>query len=203
MTANFRFTKSCQILAFSQIFVPLKSYLSGNTIWPQASNFKNSPKLTIFGIFNELLSTQNVNVARFALVEWDFFCNFKHCVLTCGQIFSQNLSPVRPRSDIGRAPLQSVVVFRASKYVAYWGQLLSAKNPVQKSLHNSVQKSQKITFRFLIISFHHSQCLKITQNVEFAIFQFWHFLPILSGNTVWPQTLGFHKLAKIDYFWHF
>ena len=27
--------------------------------------FKNSPKLTIFGIFNELLSTENVNVARF------------------------------------------------------------------------------------------------------------------------------------------
>ena len=28
--------------------------------------FKNSPNWTIFGIFNELLSTQNVNVARFA-----------------------------------------------------------------------------------------------------------------------------------------
>ena len=28
--------------------------------------FKNSSKLTIFGIFNELLSTQNVYVARFA-----------------------------------------------------------------------------------------------------------------------------------------
>ena len=28
--------------------------------------FKNSPKRTIFGIFNELLYTQNVNVARFA-----------------------------------------------------------------------------------------------------------------------------------------
>ena len=27
--------------------------------------FKNSPKLTRFGIFDELLSTQNVNVARF------------------------------------------------------------------------------------------------------------------------------------------
>ena len=26
----------------------------------------NLPKLTIFGIFNDLLSTQNVNVARFA-----------------------------------------------------------------------------------------------------------------------------------------
>ena len=25
----------------------------------------------------------------------------------------------------------------------------------------------------------------------------------LSGNTFWPQALGFHKLAKIDYFWLF
>ena len=40
--------------------------------------FKNSPKLTILGIFNKLLSTQNVNVARFARnVEWDFFCDFQ------------------------------------------------------------------------------------------------------------------------------
>ena len=40
--------------------------------------FKNSPKWTIFGIFNQLLSTQNVNVARFARnVEWDFFCDFQ------------------------------------------------------------------------------------------------------------------------------
>ena len=28
--------------------------------------FKNSSKLTTFGVFNQLLSTQNVNVARFA-----------------------------------------------------------------------------------------------------------------------------------------
>ena len=35
--------------------------------------FKN-----IFGIFNQLLSTQNVNVARFARnVEWDSFCHFQ------------------------------------------------------------------------------------------------------------------------------
>ena len=40
--------------------------------------FKNSPKWTFFGIFNQLLSTQNVNVARFARnVEWDFFCDFQ------------------------------------------------------------------------------------------------------------------------------
>ena len=40
--------------------------------------FKNSPKLTILGIFNELLSTQNVCVANFARnVDWDFFYDFQ------------------------------------------------------------------------------------------------------------------------------
>ena len=40
--------------------------------------FKNSPKLTISSILNELLSTQNVNLARFARnVECDFFGNFQ------------------------------------------------------------------------------------------------------------------------------
>ena len=35
------------------------------------------------------------------------------------------------------------------------------------------------------------------------IFQFWHFpliFVLLSGNTVWPQTSGFQKLAKSDHF---
>ena len=36
------------------------------------------PKCTIFGIFNEILSTQKSNVARFARnVEWDVFCGFQ------------------------------------------------------------------------------------------------------------------------------
>ena len=35
---------------------------------------KNSPKLTFFGIFQKLLSTQIVNVARFAR---NFFCDFQ------------------------------------------------------------------------------------------------------------------------------
>ena len=33
-----------------------------------------------------------------------------------------------------------------------------------------------------------------------------NFCPIktdLPGNAVWPQTLGFQKLAKLDHFWHF
>ena len=39
---------------------------------------------------------------------------------------------------------------------------------------------------------------------NFGIFA--NFCPIktdLSGNTVWPQALGFQKLVKTDHFWHF
>ena len=45
--------------------LPDKSLLIGQKISENAKNQngQNSPKLTIFGIFNELLSTQNVNVA--------------------------------------------------------------------------------------------------------------------------------------------
>ena len=43
--------------------------------------FKNSPTLTIFGIFNKLLSIQNADIARFARnVEWDFFLWFSNTV---------------------------------------------------------------------------------------------------------------------------
>ena len=46
-----------------------------------------------------------------------------------------------------------------------------------------------------------------SSNFRIWIFEFWHFLPIfvllksdLSGNTVWPQSLGFQKLDKTDHF---
>ena len=40
--------------------------------------FQKIAKMDQFGIFNQLLSTQNVNVARFARnVECDFFCDFQ------------------------------------------------------------------------------------------------------------------------------
>ena len=52
--------------------------MSGNTAWLQATSFQKIAKFTIFGIFNELLSTQSVNEARFARnIEWDFFCDFQ------------------------------------------------------------------------------------------------------------------------------
>ena len=54
------------ILAFPPIFD--KSDQSSNTVWPQALGL----------VFNELLSTQNVQVARFASnVECDFLGDFQ------------------------------------------------------------------------------------------------------------------------------
>ena len=60
-------------------FWPIKTDLSGNSVWLQALGFQKFAKLDHFWhFFNELLSTQNVNVARFALnVEWNFFCDFQ------------------------------------------------------------------------------------------------------------------------------
>ena len=44
-------------------------------------NFKNSSNRPSFGIFNELLSTQNINIARFARsVKWDFLKWFSNTV---------------------------------------------------------------------------------------------------------------------------
>ena len=66
----------CRILIFQfwhlpPIFVLLKlTYL--------VTLFDRKLQVTIFGIFNKVFSTQNVNVASFARnVEWDFFCDFQ------------------------------------------------------------------------------------------------------------------------------
>ena len=39
------------ILAFSTIFWPIKTDMSGNTVWPQASGFQNLAKRDLFGHF--------------------------------------------------------------------------------------------------------------------------------------------------------
>ena len=63
------------ILAFFFIFCPIKTDLSGNTVWPQASVFQKLAKIDHCWHF---LSKQDVNVARFARnVEWDFFFDFE------------------------------------------------------------------------------------------------------------------------------
>ena len=69
---------SFSILAFSTNFFPIKIDLSGNTVWPQASDFQKLAKMDQFWHFKLTFVTQNVNVARFALnVDWDFFCDFQ------------------------------------------------------------------------------------------------------------------------------
>ena len=68
------------ILAFFTFLVLLKMTFLVTLFDRKLQVFKNSPKLTIFCIFGELLATQNVNVARFARnFEWDFSVIFKHC----------------------------------------------------------------------------------------------------------------------------
>ena len=63
---------------FLPILVQLKLTCLVTLFWPQAAGFQNLAKRSIFGIFYKLLSTQYVNVARFARnVEWDFFCDFQ------------------------------------------------------------------------------------------------------------------------------
>jgi len=71
------------VLTFFNNFCRIKSDLSGNTVWTQASGYQKPAKLTTFGIFNELLCSHNVNVTRFARnVERDFLCDFqKLCII--------------------------------------------------------------------------------------------------------------------------
>ena len=61
------------ILGFSTNFCPIKTDLSGNTVWPQASVFpKNSPNWPFWAFSINFCSTQNV--------EWDFFLWFSNTV---------------------------------------------------------------------------------------------------------------------------
>ena len=61
---------------FPPIFVLLKVTCLAIVFDRKLQIFKNSPKWTIIGIFNQLSSIQNVSIAR--NVEWDFSVIFKH-----------------------------------------------------------------------------------------------------------------------------
>ena len=54
--------------------VAYESDLSATLFLPQSFRFSK-----ILGIFNQFLSTQNVNVARFAMSNETFSVIFKHC----------------------------------------------------------------------------------------------------------------------------
>ena len=64
-------------LPFSTKLRPFKSDISGNTVWLKVSGFQKLVKIDHFWHFNELQSTQNANIARFAL-NATFSVIFKH-----------------------------------------------------------------------------------------------------------------------------
>ena len=88
------------ILVFPTNFCLIKIDLSGNTV---SSDFQKHAKLTIFGIFNELLSTQNVNIARFARkFECDILSDFQTMCLKQDLVYAtlQKLSHLRVKWGI-------------------------------------------------------------------------------------------------------
>ena len=66
------------IWIFQPIFVSLRVTCLVPLFDNKLQVFKHSSKWIIFGIFNELLSTQNLNLARFARnLEWYIYCDFQ------------------------------------------------------------------------------------------------------------------------------
>ena len=73
-------SKLIKIVSFIKYY---KRYISVNWMNLDSKSPHNRP---YFGIFNALLSTQIVNVARFARnIEWDFLCDFQTLWLQSGQ----------------------------------------------------------------------------------------------------------------------
>ena len=60
---------------FSTILILKWNWMSGNTVWVVASVFLKLAKWIIFGIFDVLLTTQNLRSSLRS--QWDFFCNFQ------------------------------------------------------------------------------------------------------------------------------
>ena len=74
---NKKFQKCSKPEVFGLTVLPDRSILIGQKLVENAK-VESLQKMIILGIFNQLLSTKNVNVARLAHnVEGDFFCDFQ------------------------------------------------------------------------------------------------------------------------------
>ena len=74
----------------------------------------------------------------------------------------------------------------------------------QKSTYTRLMDQQLIFTRSIFGSHSVWKSPKIS-HLNFSILpfstHFWAIKTDLSGNSVWPQALGFQKLAKFDHFW--
>ena len=125
---------------------------------------KNHQNWPFLGIFNQLLSTQNVNVARFARnVEWDFFCDFQPlCRIFAHCAVHKN---VRQRPKAWEASRQ--VLHQSSN--AFWGTLFThghSKKVEPPTDHPWIEPLSLIRFQRIFLNhtyqvlIHNSQILK-------------------------------------------
>ena len=102
--------------------------------------------------------------------------------------------------------LEILFILLTSQLPAYLGRGRQLSN-LTKSSKFMRETEDTLFWKWLKIQTH---CSKMTQNVAFEGFEFWHFPPIssnikidISANSVWPQASGFRKLVKLVRFWQF
>ena len=124
-------------------------------------------KLAIFSIFNELLSTQNVNIARFARnVEWDILSDFYPMCLKQDLVYAtlQKLSHLRVKWGIEHLHLNFHPQLTSLLWVSIFA-LLAFQFPD----YFLSRFSTAIKFLTAISSATKPPCLKITEKVAFDI----------------------------------
>ena len=131
---------------------------------------------------NDLLSYENINQ-----------CNNSNKDIWC-------CIPVWALKEFQPQPGES---FQACR-MASWSGLGSewSKLPFRERLSDEAKKSCDFFY------YSHSvwKSFKVSHLILLVFAISVNFCPIkidLSGNTVWPQALGFQNLVKIDYLWHF
>ena len=144
----------------------------------------------IFCIFQQFCSIKNL-VAQFDLhsQKWNFF-----------GIFCQNNATINKKSHSTLRAKRAMVTFWVDKS-SFKLPKMSQFSEFLKTwslLSNSV--SRQVSCNRLVIA----QCLKITENVAFDLsnfgINFVLFKSDMSESTIWPQALGFQKIAKLNHF---
>ena len=208
---------SFSILAFSTNFCPIKIDLSGNTV-----DFKLQ-KLAKMDHFWLTFVHSKCKCSSLRSQCWmRLFCDFQ--TLCAGSIARQNC---------GTRPDGSGLGWRSEAHELLWGHhwvggwcwhwfRSIALSRMDASLHSGghadpaaqILPSQSLLLTSESWCRHWATHSRLAQGTVFEnhpkcriwmafSINFWPIKTDLSGNSVWPQALGFQKLAKLDHFWHF